>query len=96
MALKNGKRQILKRFQRFKAEFSQKQVGVFKCPDKRCERCVSLLLSNSYTFKNINNTFNLKAHFSCNSFHLLYIIICPTCSEEYTGEIGAGKTKLRV
>ena len=26
-----------------KAEFSQKQVGVFKCPDKRCECCVSLL-----------------------------------------------------
>ena len=27
-----------------KAEFSQKQVRVFKCPDKRCECCASLLL----------------------------------------------------
>ena len=37
-----------------KAEFSQKQVGVYKCPDKRCECCASLLLGNSYTFKNVD------------------------------------------
>ena len=58
-----------------KAEFSQKQVGVFKYPDKRCECCASLLLGNSYTFKNVDKTFNLKAHFSCNSSNLLYIVI---------------------
>ena len=46
-----------------KAEFSQKQVGVFTCPDKRCECCANLLLGNSYTFKNVDKTFNLKAHF---------------------------------
>ena len=34
-----------------KAEFLQKQDGVFKCPDKRCECCASLLLGDSYTFK---------------------------------------------
>ena len=48
-----------------KAEFSQKQVRVFKRPDKRCECCASLLLGISYTFKNVDKTFNLKAHFSC-------------------------------
>ena len=78
-----------------KAEFSQKQVGVYKCPDKRCECCASLLLGNSYTFKNVDKTFNLKTYFSCDSYNLLYIIICPTCGEEYTGETGVGKTKLR-
>ena len=78
-----------------KAEFSQKQVGVFKCPDKRCECCASLLLGNSYTFKNVDKTFNLKAHFLCDSSNLIYSVICPTCGEEYTGETGAGKTKLK-
>ena len=34
-----------------KAGFSQKQVEVYKHPDKRCECCASLLLGNSYTFK---------------------------------------------
>ena len=62
---------------------------------KRCVCCASLLLGNSYTFKNVDKTFNLKAYFSCDSYNLLYIIICPTCGEEYTGETGIGKTKLR-
>ena len=78
-----------------KSEFSQKQVGVFKCPDNRYECCASLLLGISYTFKNVDKTFNLKAHFSCDSSNLFNIIICPTCGEEYTGETGVGKTKLR-
>ena len=78
-----------------KAEFSQKQVGVYKCPDKRCECCASLLLGNSYTFKNVDKTFNLKTYFSCDSYNLLYIIIFLTCREEYTGETGINKTKLR-
>ena len=51
--------------------------------------------SSSYTFKNVDKTLNLKAHFSCDSSNLFYIIICPTCSEEYTSETGVGKTKLR-
>ena len=37
----------------------------------------------------------MKTYFSCDSYNLLYIIICPTCGEEYTGETGIGKTKLR-
>ena len=78
-----------------KAEFSQKQVGVFKFPGKRCECCTSLPLCYSCTFKNIDKTFNLRAHFSCNSFNLLYVIICLTCGEKYTGETGVDKTKPR-
>ena len=77
-----------------KAEFSQK-VGVYKCPDKIYECCASLLLVNSYTFKHVDKTFNLKTYFYCNSYNLLYIIICAPCGEEYTGETGIGKTKLR-
>ena len=32
---------------------------------------------------------------SCDSFNLIYVIICPGCNEEYIGETGLGKTKLR-
>ena len=78
-----------------KVEFSQKQVGVHKYPDKRCEYCARLLLGNSYTFKNIDKIFNLKAYFPCDSSNLLYVIIFSTCGEEYTVETEIGKTKLR-
>ena len=81
--------------ERFKVEFCQKQVGVFKCPDKRCECCASLLLGNSYTFKSVDKTFNLKAPFACDTSNLLYVAIYSTCCEEYTGETGIGKTILR-
>ena len=37
----------------------------------------------------------MKAHFSCDSSNHLYIIICPTCGEEYTGETEIAQTKLR-
>ena len=63
--------------------------------NKRCQCCASLLLGNSYTFKNVDKAFNLKARIFCDSSSLLYIIICPTGGEEYTGETGLGKTKLR-
>ena len=78
-----------------KAEFSQKQVGVYKCPNKRCECCASLLLGNSYTFENNDQTFNLRTYFFGNSSNLFYIIICPTCHEEYIGKTGNSKTKFR-
>ena len=45
--------------------------------------------------KDFEKTFNLKTYFSCDSYNLLYIIICPTCGEEYTDETGVGKTKFR-
>ena len=78
-----------------KVEFSQKQVGVHKYPDKRCECCARLLLGNSYTFKNIDKIFNLKAYFPCDSSNLLYVIIFSTCGEEYTVETEIGKTEFR-
>ena len=63
---------------------------------KKWEYCTSLLLGNSYTFKNVDKTFHLKACFSFHSSNFLFIIISPTCSEEYTGETGIGKTKLKM
>ena len=49
----------------------------------------------TYTFKNVDKTFNLKTYFTYDSSNPLYIILCPTCGEEYTSETGTGKTKLR-
>ena len=32
---------------------------------------------------------------TCNSSNLVYVVICPTCREEYIGETGINKTTLR-
>ena len=46
-------------------------------------------------FKNVQITFKLKNRFTCDSFNLLYVVVCGTCKEEYIGEIGTEKTKLK-
>ena len=32
---------------------------------------------------------------TCDSFNLIYVVICNKCKKEYTGETGEGKTELR-
>ena len=78
-----------------KAEFGEVLSGTFNCSDKRCECCNYLLINDHYTFKNVQITFKLKNRFTCNSFNLVYVVICGTCKEKYIGETGEGKTKLR-
>ena len=79
------------------AEFSfkNKEHGVYKCESKLCKCCDNLLIQKSYTFKNINKEFVLKTRMDCNSSNLIYVVICPTCKEEYIGETGMNKTALR-
>ena len=36
----------------------------------------------------------MKNCFTCDSFNLIYVVICNKCKEEYIGETGEGKTKL--
>ena len=67
-------------------------MGTFNCSDKKCECYNYFLINDHYTFKNVQITFKLKNRFTCDSFDLIYVIICK---EEYIGETGEGKTKLR-
>ena len=78
-----------------KAEFTSWNPGVTKCGNKRCECCHHLLLSDTYKFKNVNKTFKFKTSMSCDSSNLIYVVICSSCKEEYIGETGLNKTKLR-
>ena len=45
--------------------------------------------------KTFKITFKLKNRFICDSCNLIYLAICDTCKEEYIGETGEGKTKLK-
>ena len=54
-----------------------------------------LLLEISYTFKNIGKQFFLKTKMTCYSRNLIYVVICPTCKEEYIGETGIGDSNFR-
>ena len=77
-----------------KAEFGVLS-GPFNCCVKRCECCSYLLINDHYIFKGVQITFKLKNRFTYDSFNRIYVVICGTCKEEYNGEKGEGKTKLR-
>ena len=57
-----------------KAKFGEVLLGTFNCSDKRYECCNYLLINDHYTFKNVQITFTLKNHFTCNSFNLIYVV----------------------
>ena len=78
-----------------KAEYGKVASNTFYYSSKRCECCNYLLINAHYTLKIVQITFKLKKLFTCNSFNLIYVVICETCKEEYIGETWQGKTKLR-
>ena len=77
-----------------KAEFGEVLSGTFNCSDKRCECYNYLLINDHYTVKNVQINFKLKNRFTCDSYNLVYVLICGTCKEEYIGEDREGKAKL--
>ena len=79
------------------ASFSNKKstASISQCGDLKCLCCDYLYDKTEYTFKHTGYTFHLKSKMSCDSSNLIYCIICQGCGEEYIGETGKGKTKLR-
>ena len=54
-----------------------------------------MLLFKEDTFKNVNKAFTLKTPMSCNSFNIIYVVICSVYWEEYIGETGVGNKKIK-
>ena len=70
-----------------KFESQHKNHEVKNC-GKNCISCPYLLTASLYQLKQVNKTFLLKNSFNCESNHLIYIVICQGCKEEYIGETG--------
>ena len=59
-----------------------------KCKDTRCKLCtLNVIPDKKYTTKN-GTTLERRTNMSCKTKDLIYILICPTCKEEYIGETG--------
>ena len=74
---------------------TNKTASVFKYWDSKRLCCQQLLLEISYTFKNVGKQFFFKTKIRFDCRNLIYVVICPTCKEEYIGENGIGNSKLR-
>ena len=76
-----------------KAEFRAVLSGTFNCSDRKCECRHYLLINHHHTFKNVQITFKLKNRLTCDSFNLVYVVICGKCKVKYILE-RQGKEKL--
>ena len=50
-----------------------------------------LLINDHSTFENVQIIFKLKNRFTCDSFNLIYVVICHICKKKYIGQTGEGK-----
>ena len=78
-----------------KAKYDSEKTGSYKCNKPRCRCCLYIQEGDTHRFKTTQKTFTLKSSFNCDSFNLVYVIICQTCFQEYIGETGEGRTVLR-
>ena len=61
----------------------------------RCACCDYIKESSFHTFKTTRDIFYVKKDMTCERSNLVYVVICSTCNEEYIGETGEGKTRVR-
>ena len=66
-----------------------------KCTTTKCACCNYIKESSFHTFKTTGDIFYLKEDMTCKSSDLIYVVICSTCNEEYIGETGERKTRVR-
>lgn len=60
---------------------------VRKCQKPRCATCPYLQEGHQFEFKNGRN-FNIHSSITCESSHLIYVITCAGCGENYIGQTG--------
>ena len=56
-----------------------------KCNRSNCGLCKCMIVGNSFTFK-CEKTFYVTTSRGCDAKHLIYVMQCTGCDEEYIGE----------
>ena len=68
-----------------KCKINQKPA-VRKCGFPRCILCPIIMTGESYYFKNVDKTFNIKSDFTCDTLNCIYVLKCNSCEKYYIGE----------
>ena len=69
------------------------------CSNKRTKTrsayCDYIKKGSFHSFKTAGDILYIKEDMKCESSNLIYVVTCSTCNEEYIGETGEGKTRVR-
>lgn len=61
------------------------EKGFFKCSCARCGMCQYTLKTKTFPVTSISKVFNVSTFLNCNSHHVIYIIYCNQCHQNYVG-----------
>ena len=64
----------------------QRSVGSFKCNGKRCQLCLNVTETKSFSSTVTKNEYNINHTFNCNGKWLIYLLTRNKCMLQYVGK----------
>ena len=61
-------------------------VGSTKCGKKRCEVCMNISKTNTFTSNFIGETYKKNHKLTCDDNYLIYLLSWKCCGKQYVGE----------
>ena len=64
----------------------EKSVGSFKCNGKRCQVCINVTESNTFSSSVDKKEYVINHSFNCNDKCIIYLLTCNKCKMQYLGK----------
>ena len=64
----------------------ERRVGSFKCGVRRCQVCLNVTETETFTSTSTNQTYKINHKFNCNESSLIYLLTCKICRKQYVGQ----------
>ena len=64
----------------------ERTKGSFKCGSKRCEVCLNVNKTSTFSSTVTGETYIINHKFNCNGKCLVYLLTCNWCKKQYVGQ----------
>ena len=61
-------------------------MGSFKCNKPRCEVCINVIETDTFTSTVTGESFKINHKFNCDDRCLIYLLTCNQCRKQYVGQ----------
>ena len=65
----------------------ERRVGSFKCWASRCQVCLNVTETETFTSTSTNQTYKINHEFNCNESSLIYLLTCKICQKQYVDKL---------
>ena len=65
---------------------SETRVGSFNYGGRRCQVCLNVTETETFSSTSTNQTYKINHEFNCNESSLIYLLTCKICRKQYVGQ----------